>query len=317
MKLHMTSFSFGLQVTCWCLALNQLHPISFSRIAFCSLASTRRTSRSHLPKIVLLVLHSPPSLPPSPSPNMPPSPSFTQTLLLSNPTSYTSATQAAFLRSAGHGTLPASTLSLWLSQDRLYAQSYINFVGALLAKIRLPTAHTTSPAGGALEWDMLELLLAALANIRRELAFYDDVVAKYDLALEEPAVPGTEFEADDAAREYEVLFRSFAGEERSLMDGILVLWATERCYLDAWTYAKGFLDPSRLAGEDGDGGALRKEFIPNWTGEEFVEFVDWIAMVADGLAEREGVRAGDERYRELWGRVLDIEARFWPGGGIE
>ena len=240
-------------------------------------------------------------------------PSFTQTLLNSDPTAHTSATRHPFLRAAGHGKLPASTLSLWLSQDRLYAQSYINFIGALLAKIRLPTAHihTTNPAG-ELEWEIVELLLRALTNIRKELAFYDDTVSKYDLGLEHPAVPGTKFEAGVAAGEYQTLFRSFAGPERSLMDGMLVLWATERCYVDAWTYAKGFLDPSRSGAEDEGGGALRKEFIPNWTSAEFVEFVDTITRLTDALAEREGVGAEEARYKELWMKVLDVETSFWP-----
>jgi hypothetical protein len=76
-----------------------------------------------------------------------------------------------------------------------------------------------------------------------------------------------------------------------------------------------------------DGGALRKEFIPNWTSREFVEFVEeiggfvdllWVEEGGAGFVEREvGVGKGKEEMREsvvrLWGRVLEAERVFWPG----
>ena len=46
-----------------------------------------------------------------------------------------------------------------------------------------------------------------------------------------------------------------------------------QCYLEAWRYTKSCEKGTR-AGGDADGGALRKEFIPNWTGEEFGTFVE-------------------------------------------
>jgi hypothetical protein len=65
---------------------------------------------------------------------------------------------------------------------------------------------------------------------------------------------------------------------------------------------------------------LRKEFIPNWTSEEFVGFVEEIGGFVDALwegEERVGRRKEEGEMREgvleLWGRVLEAERVFWPG----
>jgi hypothetical protein len=71
---------------------------------------------------------------------------------------------------------------------------------------------------------------------------------------------------------------------------------------------------------DLDGGALRKEFIPNWTSPEFVGFVEEIGGFVNALWEGEkgaGKGKGEVEMRErvegLWGRVLEAERVFWPG----
>jgi hypothetical protein len=68
--------------------------------------------------------------------------------------------------------------------------------------------------------------------------------------------------------------------------------------------------------DDLDGGALRKEFIPNWTSPEFVGFVEEIAGFVDKLWEEvgKGTEEGDMRERVvgLWRRILEAERVFWP-----
>jgi thiaminase len=80
--------------------------------------------------------------------------------------------------------------------------------------------------------------------------------------------------------------------------------------------------------DDPDDSALRKEFIPNWTSDEFVAFVEKIGEFVDLLWSGEGearfvernIRSGKgrgeqemrERVLELWRRVLDAEQAFWP-----
>ncbi|KAJ5103426.1 hypothetical protein N7532_003955 [Penicillium argentinense] len=104
---------------------------------------------------------------------------LTSWLLSSTPKALKRATTHPFLASAGQGTLPKTTLSQWLSQDRLYAQSYIRFIGFLLAKIRIPAqARPNSPDAQA-----INVLIDALVNIRTELQFFENTAAEYKLDL--------------------------------------------------------------------------------------------------------------------------------------
>ena len=110
---------------------------------------------------------------------------LTTYLLQSTPKSLKRATTHPFLASAGRGTLPKITLSQWLSQDRLYAQSYIRFIGQLLAKIRLDSraANPHSHLAFSPDHQAVAVLIDALVNIRTELRFFEATAAEYGLDL--------------------------------------------------------------------------------------------------------------------------------------
>jgi thiaminase len=119
-------------------------------------------------------------------------------------------------------------------------------------------------------------------------------------------------------RAYIDLFMSAGSPGVSLLEGLVVLWATEECYLRAWRYARGFMD-ERGAGQgggDADGGALRTRFIPNWTSGEFEGFVRSVGDVVDEMAGLvKGAEEGEMRRGqclEWWRQVLWLEERFWP-----
>lgn len=237
-----------------------------------------------------------------------------------------SATRHPFLRAAGTGTLPPRILSAWLSQDRLYAQSYIRFIGSLLAKLRLPS-HNPDPAKSSratAEGRAVDVLIDALVNIRRELKFFRDVATEYKFDLE--ALP-VDIEAEDVGAKmfgpnpithaYIDLFMSASSPATTVLEGIVVLWATEICYLRAWQYALSLSSSASSPPEnDQDGGALRKHFIPNWTDPEFEAFVHKIGDVVDEMA---GLVKGSESREDVlarcafwWRQVLWLEERFWP-----
>ncbi|PYH33502.1 putative transcription regulator PAB1642 [Aspergillus neoniger CBS 115656] len=245
--------------------------------------------------------------------------SLTAHFLNLNPSALHTSTTHPFLHSAGTSTLPKATLSAWLSQDRLYAQSYVRFIGLLLSKIRLPyttTATTKTPA--PLESRILSLLTSALLNIQRELTFFETVAAEYNLDLQVPPPGATTFGPSEATHAYTDLFLSSGSSGVTLLEGLVVLWATEVCYYKAWGYARGVMEKEnkgREGSNDADGGALRVQFIPNWTSEEFGRFVDEIAGLVDEVAA--GV-AGSEREELLrrcerwWRQVVWLEGMFWP-----
>ncbi|KAE9377211.1 heme oxygenase-like protein [Stipitochalara longipes BDJ] len=231
---------------------------------------------------------------------------LTTHLLALTPASFKTATQTPFLLAAGQGTLPKEVLQQWLAQDRLYAQAYMRFASLLLANIQLPA----KVEAGDVNERLADLVVEALVNIRREMRFFEDVGERYGLRIEAERVS----KGVEGYRElFEGVGRGVEGEG-GLLDGVVLLWGTEKCYLEAWRYAKGF-ERADLEKEDMDGGALRKEFIPNWTSEEFVEFVEKIGGFVDGLWEKVGVEEREKvrrRLEELWKKVLDVERGFWP-----
>lgn len=194
------------------------------------------------------------SMPPSYHTN-PPHPSqqpLTRLLMTSAPQLFSSATQHTFLRQAGLGTLPKPTLSRWVSQDRVYAQAYINFIGALLARLHLPHHHLDAAGKStSLRWRILTLLTNCLTNIRREIDFFDSTAAKYNLKLDAGPKEGAPFEALASTKQFEALFRAFGSDSSmTLLDGLVVLWATETCYLHAWRYARSFWPSERSTNPD-------------------------------------------------------------------
>ncbi|EGY17273.1 uncharacterized protein VDAG_00955 [Verticillium dahliae VdLs.17] len=123
--------------------------------------------------------------------------SLTASLLASSPEAFTAATTGPFLTSAAAGTTPRETLGLWLANDRLYIHAYIRATGKLLAFLPLPalpgptpgtvsSAPPTDPETKLLDW-----LVAALANVRREEAFFLATAERFALPLALPLDPAT------------------------------------------------------------------------------------------------------------------------------
>ncbi|KIX97791.1 uncharacterized protein Z520_06569 [Fonsecaea multimorphosa CBS 102226] len=167
-----------------------------------------------------------------------PPPSLTTILLTSAPQQFAQATEHPFLRLAGQGTLPKHTLSRWLSQDRLYAQAYMGFIGSLIARVDLPYVNVTDKST-SLRWRIVNCLTGALQNIHTELKFFEHTAAKYGLELDAPTRADGMFTAEHATKQYIDLFRAFwTDPSMSLLEGMVVLWATETVYLSAWNYAK-------------------------------------------------------------------------------
>jgi thiaminase len=255
--------------------------------------------------------------------------SVTAHLLALDPGQFQTATQATFLEKAGKGTLSKEMLQEWLSQDRLYAQAYLRFASLLLANIPLPS--TVSP--NHINERLVDLIVDAVTNIRRELKFFEDVARRYGLDIEANVVsPG----AQSYQRLFSEIGEGIEEDTHGIIDGLALLWATEKCYLESWTYASTFCSPAVPPEQDLDGGALRNEFIPNWTSTEFVRFVDrcaelvdevWTGQQGEGngeLLERGVWRlmgTGREKEKErlewlkwmesFWGKILATEKIFW------
>lgn len=243
--------------------------------------------------------------------------SFTQTVLQSNPEGFKRATQPNFLRNAACGLVDKATLGSWLANDRLYIHGYIRATGHLLSFLSLPAEASTKPSDGASR--LLSWCIDALVNIRREEAFFVQTAADYGIGINLPITNGVVAQADKLPGLVliEKLFDSVKPGQGPLpwLEAAVLFYGTEKCYLEAWTWAKSQQINSLTEHADLDGGALRKQFIPNWTAAEFVKFVDELAKVIDDAVEEagEGEREGlMERAEATWEALLLAEESFWP-----
>lgn len=245
-------------------------------------------------------------------PPQPLSKRLTSTLLESNPAQFEAATRHPFLQAAGQGQVTKHELSRWLSQDRLYAETYIAFITSLITRVPLPFSFIENK-DASLRWRIINLLTGCLDKIRREIEFFTKTANEYGLSLDQPWEGSGTFGPNAITEQYISLFNAFHLEpQQTLLDGLLVLWATEKCYLEAWTYASIHMPQDVNAQSDADSGALRNEFIPNWSSKEFDDFVRNIADITDELAQREGAFRKIETFKALWLHVLEIEKGFWP-----
>jgi len=249
--------------------------------------------------------------------------SLTKHLLESDEAGYKRATQSPFLASAARGDLPKDILGHWLANDRLYIHNYIKGTGNFLSFLDLPAA--TKAASDAYTVKLLDWAIEALVNVRREEKFFLDTATKYGIAVDLPTSPNGAQAADnakvDGLRKFEYLFSAVGPSDNVILpwlEAAILFYGTEKCYLDAWSWAKAQQGDGD-ASQDSDGGALRNDFIPNWTSPEFRAFVDRLGEIIDMAVEEEikahgdGVRAKlTKRAEATWHQVLAAEEAFWP-----
>jgi thiaminase len=251
--------------------------------------------------------------------------SFTKCLLKSQPDAFRAATQSPFLRAGAEGTLDKETLGRWLGNDRLYIHAYIRGIGKVLSLLELPGTVESQDQPPSREERMLDWAVDALVNIRREKSFFIDTAAKYGIDLNLPGDERGKVFADakiEGLRRFETLFDSIGtGPAISppWIDAAVIFWGTEKCYLTAWNWAKAHIDPSKSGSDDADGGALRNEFIDNWTSPEFEKFVDELGRLIDDVVAEQikisGVKVVQDLVRyftDRWLELLQAEEKFWP-----
>ncbi|KAL1384300.1 hypothetical protein HDK64DRAFT_30904 [Phyllosticta capitalensis] len=242
---------------------------------------------------------------PAPQPAPQQHPSLVAHLLNKYQASFTAATQQPFLSHAGCGTLSAPALCQWLVQDAHYARGYIRFIGNMLAKIRLPVVANSQFNQ---TYRVMDLLISALNNIRREMTFFEITATKFGLQM-------TEEPPNHITRAYLDLFVSSTSTGASLLEGMVVLWATEHVYRTAWTYAASFTPTLSMPSTDPHIVALHQQLIPNWTSAPFSKFVDACRLLVDELANTTTSPNGKEemqRCEQLFEQVCWLEERFWP-----
>lgn len=244
-------------------------------------------------------------------------------LLSINHQQFLRATRHPFLARAANGTLPKSVVAQWLANDREYIQGYISTISNLLNLVR--SQRTTATAPGAepdIETRLITWLESALQNGEREVRLFQEVADIYKLDI--AASPLSSTVQLEGLRHYQSLFAKVAAQQPNSfipwLEGAILLWATERVYYEAfsWSRRQDAQASPRNFDKDQDGGAMRREFIPNWSNRDFLVFVEELErIVNEGVSEavgRDDARwaAVKQRTDFIWKAVLDAEETFWP-----
>ncbi|MGH3368166.1 MAG: hypothetical protein ACRDOY_13305 [Nocardioidaceae bacterium] len=190
-------------------------------------------------------------------------------LPLRHATAWSRATQHPFLEAVRDGTVTESAFDAWLVQDYRFVSDLLAFQGRLLA--RAPRRAQAVLAGGAI----------ALVD---ELTWFEELAAAHQLDLSEPPKPET------AA--YLLLLRRL--DDADVAVALTALWAIERVYLDAWSFAA-------------PGAPAYQVFVAHWTTQEFATYVGDLEQAADAMA----ARAAEPDVETAFRTILDAESRFW------
>ncbi len=181
-----------------------------------------------------------------------------------------------FLREAREGTIADEAFVGWLRQDYLFVEASVGFVAGLLA--RAPRRH-------------YDLLGDAIAALRGELRFFEREAAAVgsDLAGVAPAFTTSayvHFLRATAASTYE--------------EGLTVLYAAEKAYLDSWSGVRAGIDP----------GSRWFPFVENWTAPGFERYVAALGTALDETAS-EASPAQRERMSAAFELTALYELAFW------
>ncbi|SNT63967.1 thiaminase (transcriptional activator TenA) [Asanoa hainanensis] len=163
-------------------------------------------------------------------------------LLRRHAAAWADATEHPFLTGVRDGTLAPAAFAEWLVQDHHFVADLLAFQARLLA--RAPR-HAQA------------VLAAGLVALVDELSWFEDRAGQHGLDL--TAAPGP---ATLAYRE--LLDRLDAAPVPQALVG---LWAIERAYLDAWTFAA-------------PGAPAFREYVEHWTAPGFADYVAGLAAAA-------------------------------------
>ncbi|KAI8330882.1 hypothetical protein BC941DRAFT_439830 [Chlamydoabsidia padenii] len=229
---------------------------------------------------------------------------LTTHLLSLDKEAYEKATRHHFLHQVGtHAILPRH-LQSWIEQDRAYTNGYTKMMGLLISRIALiPDQREWGDNDPHYDADhshtILKTLSFAVSNVFREYDMFSDILSRYDGPLG-GMKPWTR-------RYVDFLQKVARTAGYDLGEALVVLWAMEKVFLEAWLYAAS-LQPQKKPGESVHEETMRQLCL-NWTSTEFQAFVNQCAGLVDALATSDPLRM--KSFELVYRETLALEVKFW------
>ncbi|KAJ2962958.1 hypothetical protein NQZ79_g2008 [Umbelopsis isabellina] len=233
---------------------------------------------------------------------------LTEQLLALDPDSYYAATEHQLLEEIGSLQLPPYNMRAWMVQDKFYTGGYINMLAKMMDRLPKLVQETANDSDDLVnEQDITKRLYKNLSfaheNIIREAGFFDNLIKRY----ESPSAPDS---INPLTQDY-VDFQQRVTEESDshLGEAVILLWAMERVFYDAWSYAGSLLKDIPASVNDSEHVKTIRELVDNWTSPDFKKFVDECAFHVNALPV---TSAGQmDSYEQVFQDMLVFEQKFW------
>ncbi|HXG32195.1 MAG TPA: hypothetical protein VNJ11_02435 [Bryobacteraceae bacterium] len=182
-----------------------------------------------------------------------------------------------FLGETAECRIPDSVFANWLRQDYLFVRGGIRFLATLAGR---------APEAVALK------LAAAIPALEAELELFARMAAERQIRLNHVTIAPT-------CHAY-IQFLLATAHAASFEEGFTLLYGAEKAYLDSWARVRQHLT----------GVSPWQSFIERWSGDEFRQWVGWLEVTLDELAE-EASAALRARMAEVFWLTAQYELRFW------
>lgn len=237
---------------------------------------------------------------------------LTEYLLSIDKESFQKATHHHFLTQVGLLKVEPQHLKSWLIQDRYYTGGYIKMMGIMIS--RLPLYQDQRELGDnnpsyseEKAQNIIKVLSFALSNVHREGLFFTDILGRppYDNCKQSEAQkPWTSRYVD--------FVKKVAHESGyDLGEALVVLWAMEIIFFNAWKYALSVNNSSKQEVNHVDNVHVQtcQELMNNWTMTEFGLFVEECEELVNQLDYSDPRRLAS--FEKVYRDILALEVEFW------
>ncbi|KAI8578209.1 hypothetical protein K450DRAFT_248674 [Umbelopsis ramanniana AG] len=227
---------------------------------------------------------------------------LTEHLLALDPESYHAATHHRLLIEIGNLEVTPRHLSSWIVEDKFYTGGYVNMLETMLS--RLPQTKITTTGSKDTTDSLYNLLFFAHENIIREANFFQTLLARYNIASDNVK------NMRPLTKQYTDFQQKVAEESgEGLGKALVLLWAMERVFFDAWSHAKTLLKDHLPTENESSHIKTIRELVENWSNQEFEQFVDECAKQVDNLSMSDKDKLAE--YERVYHEMLVFEQQFW------
>jgi thiaminase len=227
---------------------------------------------------------------------------LTEYLLALDPESYHAATHHRLLIEIGNLEVTPQHLSSWIVEDKFYTSGYIRMLETMLS--RFPQKKVTAKGSVDPTDSLYSLLSFAHENIIREANFFQNLLARYNIVSDNLK------NMRPLTKQYTDFQQKVAEEsDEHLGEALVLLWAMERVFFDAWSHAKSLLINHPPTGNESSHIKTIRELVENWSSEEFEQFVDECAKQVNNLSMCDSARL--TKYERIYHEMLGFEQQFW------